>query len=60
MMKTMKLALLDLGSAIPNNLQYMSFLYNSNYLKKKEKYSNEFYEILLNHSLFIMPNWRHR
>lgn len=31
-MKTMKLALLDLGSAVPNNnLQYINFLYNSNY-----------------------------
>lgn len=30
-MKTIKLALLDLGSAIPNNLQCINFLYNSNY-----------------------------
>lgn len=25
MMKTMKLALLDLGPAVPNNLQYINF-----------------------------------
>lgn len=31
MMKTIKLALLDLGCAIPNNMQYINFLYNSNY-----------------------------
>lgn len=37
-MRTIKLALLDLGSAVLDNLQYKNFLYNSNYLKKK-KYS---------------------
>lgn len=33
-MKTMNLGyefMADLGSAIPNNLQYINFLYNSNY-----------------------------
>jgi len=34
-MRTIKLALLDLGSAIPNNLQYINFFYMIVILKKK-------------------------
>lgn len=31
MMGTVKLGLLDLGFAIPNNLRHIKFLYNNNY-----------------------------